>query len=84
MRKRVQVLFEESEVSEIRRAARGRRMTVAEWVRQAVRAAQSAEAPADPARKLAAIRAGAAHDFPVGDVDDMLGEIERGYMAERR
>lgn len=34
----------------------------------------------DSERKLASVRAAAAHAFPSGDVDDMLAEIERGYV----
>ncbi|HEX6314756.1 MAG TPA: hypothetical protein VFZ73_07850 [Gemmatimonadaceae bacterium] len=43
MSKRLQVLLEESELAEIRRAARLSRMTVAEWVRQALRRARREE-----------------------------------------
>ncbi|HET7031470.1 MAG TPA: hypothetical protein VFI34_13230, partial [Candidatus Limnocylindrales bacterium] len=32
----------------------------------------------DPDRKLAAIRAAAAHAFPIGDIDSGVEEIERG------
>src|SRR5438093_68744 len=40
MSKRLQVLLEESELREIQRLARSQKLTVAEWVRQALRAAR--------------------------------------------
>ena len=30
-------------------------------------------------KKLDAIRVAAKHDFPVGDIEEMLADIERGY-----
>jgi hypothetical protein len=82
MTKRLQVLFEDDELREIRRIARGHRMTTAEWVRRSLRAARDAEAGADVGQKLAAIQAAAGHAFPTADIDTMLSEIERGYRAE--
>jgi hypothetical protein len=31
--------------------------------------------------KLEAIRTAAEHEFPTGDIDTMLAEIERGYLS---
>lgn len=85
MSKRLQVLLEEPELREIQRAARAQRVTVAEWVRQALRAARRRQPIVDPRRKLEAIRSSARHSFPVGDIERMLAEIEAGYLdAPRR
>lgn len=81
MTQRLQVLLEEDEFDEIRRIARRHRMTVAEWVRQALRAARADEPYAEPARKLAVVREAAAFEYPAGDIDEMLAEIERGYVG---
>ena len=81
MSKRLQVLLEEPELREIRRAARAQRMTVAEWVRQALRAARRRQPIIDPRRKIEAIRAAARHSFPVGDIEQMLAEVESGYLG---
>ncbi|MBA2557997.1 MAG: antitoxin [Chloroflexi bacterium] len=83
MTKRLQVLFEDAELREIQRAARHRRMTVAEWVRHALRSARAAEAAPDPRVKLEAVAVAVRHSFPTGDIERMLGEIEQGYVAER-
>ncbi len=83
MSKRLQVLLEEAELREIQRIARAGRMTVAEWVRQALRTARRREPRGDPSKKLERIRAAAGHTFPTGDIDQMLGEIERGYLGDR-
>lgn len=81
MSKRLQVLFQEPELREIQKAAREHRMTVAEWVRQALRQARRDEPSGSPARKLEAIRRAVRHDFPSGEIEDMLAEIERGYAG---
>lgn len=81
MSQRLQVLLDEQEFAEVRRVARRRRMTVAEWVRQALRQARRAEPAGDPRRKLAAVREAAGHDYPTGDIAQMLAEIERGYLG---
>lgn len=80
MSKRLQVLFEESELDEVRRVAERHHMTVAEWVRQALRAARRQEPEREAQEKLDAIRQAAEHDFPSGDIDQMLAEIEHGYL----
>lgn len=82
MTRRLQVLFEDAELGEIRRAARRRRMTVAEWVRQALRTARATESAADPGQKLEVIRAATRHSFPTADIDQLLADIERGYLGE--
>ena len=84
MSKRLQVLLDEPEWREIRRTARASRLTVAEWVRQALRAAR-ARGPAEGAgRKLDVIRAAARHALPTAEIDQMLADIERGYLGTPR
>lgn len=82
MSKRLQVLLDEGEMREIRKIARRKKMTVAEWVRQALRAARQEEPTSDHGRKLEVIRAAASHDFPTAEIDQMLSEIERGYLTD--
>jgi hypothetical protein len=82
MSKRLQVVLDDKELDEIRRAARKVRMTTAEWVRQALRKAQRAEPRGDAKTKLAVVRAAAEHTFPTADIDQMLQEIERGYLKD--
>lgn len=79
MSKRLQVLLDEKELREIQRIARRQRLTVADWVRQALRAAKRREPTGDAARKLKAIRSAARHAFPTGPVEDMIRDIDRGY-----
>lgn len=83
MSKRLQVLFEEGEFERMRHLSQSRGLTLAEWVRQAVRGAMR-EQPGDTAdRKLAVIRAAARHEFPTADIDQMLREIEAGYLGRQ-
>jgi transposase-like protein len=81
MSQRLQVLLDERELAEIRQVARHHRMTVAEWVRQALRQARREESGGDPRRKLAVVREAARSAYPTSDVGQMLAEIERGYLG---
>jgi hypothetical protein len=83
MSKRLQVLLEESELEEIRRVASQQRMTVAEWVRQALREARSGVSIAPVEEKLLVVREASAFSYPSPDVEQMNAEIERGYLGER-
>jgi hypothetical protein len=74
--------MDDEELAEIQRVAEKNRMTTAEWVRQALRKARRAEPAGDARKKLAVVRAASAHDFPTSDIDQMLGEIERGYLDD--
>jgi hypothetical protein len=82
MAKRLQVILQDPEYREIQRMARSRRMSLAEWVRQALDVARRREPLGDIGKKLEAIRAAARHDYPVSDIDGMLGEIEKGYLSD--
>jgi hypothetical protein len=58
-------------------------MTIAEWVRQALIQARRQEASGDVGKKLAAVRAAVKHNAgPVVEIDEMLADIERGYLAD--
>lgn len=76
---RLQVLLDEAELKAIRKIARESSMTVAEWVRQALRVARKNAPASDPGRKLEVVRAAARHAFPTADIETMLAEISRGY-----
>ena len=79
MAKRLQVILQDPQYREIQRAARARRMSIAEWVRQALDMARRREPSESLSKKLEAIRTAAKHEFPVSDIDRMLAEIEQGY-----
>lgn len=82
MAKRLQVILRDPEYREIQRIARTRRMSLAAWVRQALELARRHEPASDAAKKLQAIRAAARNEFPTGEIETMLEEIERGYIGE--
>jgi hypothetical protein len=79
MAKRLQVILKDPEYREIQRMARSRHMSIAEWVRQALELARRREPIGDIGKKLASIRTAAQHEFPLGTIDEMLAEIEKGY-----
>jgi len=77
----MQVLIEETEYRKILRVAKRQGMTLAEWVRQALRVAYRQEPLGDRDKKLAAVRTAASHEFPTADIDQMLAEIASGYRS---
>ena len=80
MSKRLQVILGEEELRQFQAEARRDGMTLAEWVRQALRGRASASAAKEPGPKLAAIRAAARYEFPTADIDQMLDEIDQGRV----
>ncbi len=79
MSKRLQVLFEEEELTELQEIARQNHMTLAEWVRQTLREARSQQPARTAALKRQAVRRAIEHAFPVADIEEMITQIERGY-----
>ena len=76
MTKRLQVLLDDEEYRDIQGVARQHRLTVAEWVRQALRRARS-DATETVESKLRVIAAASRHSFPTAEIEVMLEEIER-------
>ncbi len=83
MATRLQVILQDPEYREIQRVARTRRMSIAEWVRQALTLARRQEPLGNVSQKLEAIRTAARHSFPTADIDTILAEIESGYLGKR-
>ena len=84
MPKRLQVILQDTEYREIQRVARARRMSIAQWVRQALAAARRYEPLGDTGKKLDTVREAARQEFPSGDIGQILAEIERGYTSGQR
>lgn len=80
MSKRLQVILDDAELREVQKAARRARMTTAEWVRRALRAARRSQPSTAADRKLQVVQRAVRHEFPAPDIDQMLAEIERGYQ----
>ena len=79
MAKRLQVLLKDPDYREIQRVARSRHMSVAEWVRQALESARRQEPVGSVGKKLDSIQIAVRHEYPSGEVEDILAEIESGY-----
>ncbi|MGA7924955.1 MAG: hypothetical protein WCA20_03045, partial [Candidatus Sulfotelmatobacter sp.] len=73
------MILKDPEYREIQRVARSRHMSIAEWVRQALALARRHEPVGSIGKKLEILQKAAQHDYPVGDIDGMLAEIEAGY-----
>jgi len=78
MSKRLQVLLPPSDMHRLRRLAQAGGVTVAAWVRDAIRKAAQDQPEDGPDRKLAALRSVVRHRFPTADIGRMLSDIERG------
>ena len=70
--------MDDTELRRMQRAAKQAGLTLAEWVRQALRRAEREAGPKDPSKILAALERAVAHDHPAPAIDQMLEEIERG------
>lgn len=82
MSKRLQVILDDKEMRDIQRTAKRQQVTVAEWVRQALRAARREVPLTDTKKKLGVVHAAVRHEFPTGDIDQMLREIDQGYQVK--
>jgi hypothetical protein len=82
--KRLLVILDDPEYRDMQRMARANHMTLAEWVRRALASARRREPSVEAGRKLAAVRAATRHAFPSGDIEEILAEIERGYVSDHR
>jgi hypothetical protein len=74
-------MLPDPEYREIQKIARSRRISVAEWVLQALHAAKREEPLGDVSNKLEALRTAAKLEFPTADIEQMLAEIEQGYLS---
>ena len=82
MTKRLQVILDEEEYREIQRIARRQGLTVAEWVRRALRRARD-DASGSVDSKLRVIDEASRHSFPTADIEVMLREIALGHTPAR-
>lgn len=81
MSKRLQVLLDEEEYEEIQSAARRQRMTVAEWVRQGLRKVRAGESSKTVEERLEVVERASGYNFPSGDIDQILADIDRGRSS---
>jgi len=82
MARRLQVVLRDTEYREIQSAARARHMSIAEWVRHALGLGLRRERSTPTWKKLEAVREAARHDFPTGDMESILAEIDGGYRSD--
>lgn len=86
MSKRLQVVIDDAEYGRFHRHAAAVGLTVSEWVRQTLRAAERDLSTAEPGHRLAVLRRGldyadADSQAPAVDIEQMLAEIDSGYGA---
>jgi predicted transcriptional regulator len=81
MSKRLHVLLDDEEHTRLQAVAEKEGVTVSELVRRALNRIGREQAAGDQKKKLAAVRAAARHGFPSGPIEQILEEIERGYLG---
>ncbi|MCA2983416.1 MAG: antitoxin [Gemmatimonas sp.] len=82
MSTRLQVVLDDEELLEIKQAAASQRLTVAEWVRQALRKARAAEPRYLAEHKLRVVRESAQFGYPTANIETLLGDTARGRLSE--
>ena len=80
MSKRLQVILSDEEYEELQQVSSSAGVTVSEWVRQALRKMRRDRSLLEAGGKIEAVRVATKHQFPSGDIQTMLGEIESGYQ----
>jgi iron-sulfur cluster repair protein YtfE (RIC family) len=82
MAKRIQVVLNDAEYREIQQNATLQNVSITEWIQQALRSAFRKEfhSRISPKQKLEAVRSAAKHSFPTSEIEDMLAQIEQGYL----
>jgi Ribbon-helix-helix protein, copG family len=78
--RRLQVWMDDDEMAEIQRLAKRSHQTTAAWVREALRVARDTNRRTGIERKLDAINRASTYSHPAPDIEQMLDEIERGYI----
>ena len=80
MSRRLQVILSDEEYEELRLVSSSAGVTVSEWVRQALRKMRRDRSLLAADGKIEAVRKAAGREFPTGDIETMLKEIEAGYL----
>ena len=80
MSKRLQVLLEAKEYKSFQQLAKEAGLSLGEWVRQTLRQTSQRFSKKNPQKKLEQIRKAGKHHNPAGEVEDILKEIEKGYL----
>ena len=84
MSKRLQVVLSDDEMQEVQAVSQAQHMTVAEWVRQALRKERQESPVTTAERKMQCVREAAAYAYPTAKISDMLQDIERGRLGSGR
>lgn len=81
MSKRLQVLVEPGEYKQFQHIAEKKGVSMGEWVRQVLRQATASSSGKSTRQKLEHIRHFCRFKLPSGDIEQILAEIEKGYLS---
>lgn len=84
MAETLQIIVQDAEHRAIQKAAPSRHLSVAEWVREALRLSCQREGLSEPGKKLDAIRAAARNSYPVADIEHCWGESKAATGNDSR
>lgn len=77
----MQVLFQPREYKTFQHLAKEMGLSLGEWVRQALRFQAAAVSFKSATVKIKNIRKACRYSFPTGEIDQLLSEIEKGYLS---
>ena len=79
MSRRLQVIVDDKEYQYFKRLAQAAHTSLGEWVRQMLRQGSERTSSKSAQEKLRGLDQVIHNEFPTGDIDQVLREIERGY-----
>lgn len=78
MSKRLQVLIDPKEYRHFKNLAKRRGLTLGEWVRRGLKDYANQSSLKTPGQKLRNLRKFSKYQYPIGDIEQVLQEIETG------
>lgn len=81
MAKRLEVTLKDADYREIQRIAQLRHVSLAAWVREALETALGGEPTRSMSKKREGLRLATQHEYPTGDVDQVLADIKQATRA---
>lgn len=81
MSKRLQVLIDEKEYRLFQKTARTSGLNLGEWVRESLRKVVQSLSTTSPETKLRNLRRASHSQYPSGEINDILSQIETGYTT---
>ncbi len=77
----MQIILNDDEMTEIKKLAKQEKMTVSAWVRRAISHEKRERPIQQVKKKLELVRRSSQFQYPTADIENMLADIETGYIS---